>query len=85
VGKILFWLVIIIAVLMLARIAARASAGRRNGPAAGGPTGGRPPLATEQMVRCAQCGVHLPRSEATLAAGELFCSAEHARLGSRQH
>lgn len=31
----------------------------------------------EDMVRCAQCGVHLPRSE-SIKAGEVFyCSLEH--------
>jgi len=42
----------------------------------------RPPAAAsaEDMVRCAQCGVHLPRSE-SLAAGERFyCTPEHRRL-----
>lgn len=33
--------------------------------------------AVEDMVRCAQCGVHLPRSESILSAGNFFCSAEH--------
>lgn len=35
------------------------------------------------LVRCAQCGVHLPRGEARLAAGRIYCSAEHARLGPK--
>lgn len=34
----------------------------------------------EDMVRCAQCGVHLPRSEAILSRDEFFCSNEHRRL-----
>jgi uncharacterized protein len=33
------------------------------------------------LVRCAHCGLHLPRSEAHGAGGRLYCSAEHARLG----
>jgi len=33
--------------------------------------------AVEDMVRCAQCGVHLPRSEGIEADGQFFCSAEH--------
>jgi uncharacterized protein len=41
--------------------------------------GARPP-ATEDMVRCVKCGVHLPRSESLLRGGRLFCSEEHARL-----
>ncbi|PWB54307.1 MAG: hypothetical protein C3F18_06855 [Nitrosomonadales bacterium] len=34
----------------------------------------------EDMVRCEQCGVHLPRSEAILSRGEFFCCDEHRRL-----
>lgn len=36
--------------------------------------------AQEDMVRCTQCGVHLPKSEAILSQGEFFCSDEHRRL-----
>jgi uncharacterized protein len=39
--------------------------------------------AAGQLVRCAHCGMHLPRSEACEAAGLLYCSDEHARLGKR--
>ncbi len=35
--------------------------------------------ASEEMVRCEQCGVHLPRSESFLAGGKYFCSDEHRR------
>ena len=34
------------------------------------------------LVRCARCGVHLPRAEALLAGGDTFCGEEHARLGA---
>ncbi len=33
--------------------------------------------ATEDMVRCAHCGVHLPKGESVQADGRFFCSAEH--------
>ncbi|WP_173066433.1 PP0621 family protein [Sulfurimicrobium lacus] len=33
----------------------------------------------EDMVRCAQCGVHLPKSESILSRGEFYCSEEHRR------
>ena len=39
------------------------------------------PNKTEDLVRCAHCGVHLPRAEARAAAGALYCSDQHARLG----
>ncbi|MDH4234725.1 MAG: PP0621 family protein [Gallionella sp.] len=31
----------------------------------------------EKMVRCAHCGVHLPKGESVQADGEFFCSVEH--------
>jgi len=31
----------------------------------------------EDMVRCAHCGVHLPRSESIQADGRFYCSTEH--------
>jgi uncharacterized protein len=41
------------------------------------------PQPVENMVKCAHCGVNLPRSEAIYSAGELYCSAEHQQLGKR--
>ncbi|MBX9810786.1 MAG: hypothetical protein K2Y16_04135 [Burkholderiales bacterium] len=43
---------------------------------------GQPPQTggEEDMVRCAQCGVHLPRSESLTTGGQFFCSPEHQRL-----
>jgi uncharacterized protein len=41
----------------------------------------KPPVEGE-LVRCARCGVHLPRSEAREAGGALYCGEEHARLGA---
>jgi len=35
------------------------------------------------MVRCAHCGIHLPRSEAVLQNGLTWCSTEHAALGKK--
>ncbi len=37
-----------------------------------------------ELVSCAQCGMHLPRAEARLAADRVYCSDEHARLGPRE-
>ncbi|HEX3138477.1 MAG TPA: PP0621 family protein [Rhizobacter sp.] len=31
----------------------------------------------EEMVACAQCGVHLPRSEALPGRGGVFCGEAH--------
>ncbi|WP_353179423.1 PP0621 family protein [Delftia acidovorans] len=43
------------------------------------------PLAAPQdMVECAHCGLHLPRSEAIEAVGRSYCSAEHRTLAQRR-
>jgi uncharacterized protein len=42
-----------------------------------------PPRPTQDLVRCAQCGVLLPQGEARRSAGATYCSEEHARLGPR--
>ena len=38
----------------------------------------RPPVA-ENMVRCAQCGVNVPQSEAIFSRGQHYCSDEHRK------
>ncbi|MGH8736459.1 MAG: PP0621 family protein [Burkholderiales bacterium] len=53
-----------------------------DGRADGGPTqvpGGRG--APGDLVRCAHCGLYLPRAEAHGTGGHLYCSEEHARRG----
>ena len=82
-GKLFIWVVIILVVMVVMRIvAARNSAARQQAKA---PPPARQPGQgpVESMVRCAHCGVHLPRSEATLIGGKTWCSSEHARLGER--
>jgi uncharacterized protein len=37
--------------------------------------------APDELVRCAQCGLLLPRAEARESSGAIYCSEEHARLG----
>ena len=39
--------------------------------------------AAEDMVKCAHCGVNLPRSEAIYSGGDFFCTPEHRQLGKR--
>jgi len=40
-----------------------------------------PPLqddsAVEDMVRCAHCGIHLPKGESIRSDGQFFCGIEH--------
>ena len=43
-------------------------------------TRGAAKAAAEDMVRCEQCGVHLPRSESLMSGQTFYCSAEHRGL-----
>lgn len=83
-GKILFWFVIITAVLLAARLLARNADKEKEKPAGRLGKGVAPPpdmSQAEAMVRCEHCGIHLPRSEAFLSNGRIWCGPEHARLG----
>lgn len=80
-GKILFWFIVIVGMLLAARLLARSSS-KQTGKSAPLP-GDKPDMRdAEAMVRCAHCGIHLPRSEAFLSNGQTWCGPEHARLGS---
>ena len=42
------------------------------------------PQLAEPMIRCVECGVHAPKSDSVVVAGQPFCSAAHAqRHGAR--
>jgi uncharacterized protein len=43
----------------------------------------RTEVTAEDMVRCAHCGVNLPRSEAIFSAGDFYCTPEHKQLGRK--
>ncbi|VCU69496.1 hypothetical protein PIGHUM_01559 [Pigmentiphaga humi] len=77
-GKILFWLVVILVALLVARIAARSAVkgqrqASRRADATRFPEGG--------MVRCAHCGIHLASSEAVRRKGYNYCSLAHSLKG----
>jgi uncharacterized protein len=38
-------------------------------------------MTPDELVRCAHCGVLLPRAEARQAAGAVYCSEDHATRG----
>ena len=83
-GKILFWFVVIVAVLLAARLLSRNSeAGKPAGRLGKGASPGPDPDMShaEAMVRCEHCGIHMPRSEAFLSNGQTWCGPDHARLG----
>ncbi|MHB0975528.1 MAG: PP0621 family protein [Thiobacillus sp.] len=47
------------------------------------PSGTSREQTVEDMVKCAHCGVNLPRSEAIYSGGEFFCTPEHKQLGRK--
>jgi uncharacterized protein len=54
----------------------------RRPPGAPKPPGAEPP---QQMLRCAQCGLHLPRDEALPGRGGVFCGAAHRAVYEQAH
>jgi len=74
-GRLLVLILLVVAAVWLVRRALRRSAPREHV--------GQKPAMDGELVACAHCGVHLPRSEARQGAGGLYCSEEHARLGKR--
>ena len=77
--KFLVFLIAIVALLYLVRNSVR----RRMPPPGGGP---RTTDTTPQaMLRCAQCGLHLPRDEALPGRGGVFCGEPHRTAYERAH
>ncbi len=66
-SRLLFLLAVVIVVYLILR-SMRAQAPKQDVAAS-----------SEEMVRCAQCGVHLPKSESILAGGSFYCSDAHRR------
>ncbi|WP_090333938.1 PP0621 family protein [Nitrosomonas sp. Nm51] len=73
-GKLVFFLMI--AVLVYWLIKARSSEDTEN-PEDSNSEENTAPKSLEEMVRCAHCGVHLPRSESITSQGEFYCSNDH--------
>ena len=70
-GRLIVLIIIVIAVVWLLKRALRAAAGK---------TPQEPPSpVSQELVKCARCGVLLPRAEARMSSGILYCSEEHAR------
>ena len=73
-GKIILWLVIIFAVLLGLRLYNSGKFKRRSDEAK--PSNPADPTTNSQgeaMVRCARCGIYLPRSEAQQVSGQIRC------------
>jgi uncharacterized protein len=72
VGRFLVLVLIVVAVVWLARRAIRTPEAQDVA---------QKPSVHGDLVSCERCGVHLPRGEARESGGALYCSEEHARLG----
>lgn len=73
---------LLLAVLALFFYLMGAKRGRSREPQADAP---QPPAAPKAMLRCAECGLHLPVDEALPGKGGVFCGAAHrAAFEARQ-
>ena len=70
-GRILFFLLLAIAVYLLWRSLQRRGTDAR--------AAGLEQRAPQAMVSCATCGLHLPRQEALPLGDRYFCCEEHRR------
>ena len=68
--RLLFWIALIAFAFWLWR--------RFQQPTTGTETATEPE--TKPMVRCAHCGVHLPKGSALATGEQWYCSPEHQRL-----
>jgi uncharacterized protein len=66
--KLLFWLLVILLVWWAFQRTKKSTP-----PSAGTQSTAEP----QDMARCAQCGIHLPQSEAVRGEKGLYCSTEH--------
>lgn len=67
-SRLLFLLAVIVVVFLLLRSFRKQAPKQQDAPAV-----------AEEMVRCAKCGVHLPKSESILAGGNFYCCDAHRR------
>jgi uncharacterized protein len=70
------FVIIAVAVVLLVWLLLGRNA-RADKPAAGVKRDRRADASAEEMVSCAHCGVHLPRSEAIAVRSLHYCSAAH--------
>jgi uncharacterized protein len=68
-GKVIFWIVVVFVVLLGLRLANVGAAKRR----ARGPGTAKGAAPGDTMVRCASCGVYLPKADALPAPGGYLC------------
>ena len=69
-SKLIFWIVVVFAVLFVVRLLNVAKTRRRAEPP---PTAPREKDVAGSMVRCAECGVYLPKADARLLPQGFGC------------
>lgn len=73
--RLLLWIVIIIALIFLVRHIKK-SLFQKSEPEHASPDSTQD--ISETMIQCAQCGIHIPASEALVIQSDIaFCSEEH--------
>jgi uncharacterized protein len=72
-GKILFWIAVIFAVLFVLRLY-NAHKAKQRAEAARNAERKKAVLEGDPMVRCARCGVFLPKAEATAVSTGYVCA-----------
>jgi uncharacterized protein len=77
--KYLLLIVIVLAVLFVARAGSRRSIHKAPQRPPERPDG------TEPMLACAHCGIHLPRGESLPGRGGVFCDEAHRAAYERIH
>jgi hypothetical protein len=70
-SKLIFWLVVVFAILFTLRLVNTAKAKKR-AQGAEAPKA-EPPPPIEETVRCSRCGTYLPKSDARFSSGGLTC------------
>ena len=78
--SLLIFILVLVAIWWVRRALSRFGSG---GPRADGKRRSRADE-PEQMVGCAQCGLHVPESEGVREGKDFFCCEEHRRLGVRR-
>jgi uncharacterized protein len=77
-GKLLIVVLVILAVIFIARALGAGARREREDR-----TDGRRVGKEERVVPCAHCGIHVPESAAIESQGRHFCSDDHRRLSGR--
>lgn len=71
-----YLLVVVIVIYLFLRFSRRGAGGRASAAS-------RSPVAGEDMIACAACGVYFPRAEAIVLDGRSYCCAAHGEQRAR--